>query len=621
MSAQLQATHDDLIYIPRTSIHVSAEFNPRKTFSDQDTAEFAARIQRSGWLSPLLVRPDPSGNGYLLVAGERRFRAVTFLGWDQVPVTIKLLDDVEHRKLALAENADRKELSVAEEAMAAQEHVDAYGGDHEQAAASLGWPVQRLRHRLRLLHASPDVMDALLTEKIQLGHAELLATLPAENQAKALPRVLEQGMSVAQLREQLNGFATPLSKAIFDRADCANCPFNSECQGSLFATHIESGLCTNRACFQDKTQQALHAKRDALRDDFGSVVLLSEKVAGTTIPLVKFGESGVGEEQYQACRSCEWRGACVVDSPGPTCGHVESPLCFNLTCHRTKVEAYQQTFSTADADEAGDDDADQATDGGATAQGLPGKSAAAGSSAKATGKGKGGAKGKGGKAAPQARATLKAVVGQYAGITRRAASVSIQRDVRLPLAFAAYGLLQAVADEVPRATFAEVCKRLEAPFSGEGGDSARKHRSEVVMALAAMEEGQLRDLMQRAVLYLFDTDPDGVSFQGKLNRRSLAARIAEEAGTDLTPFVVVDQAFLDAHTRDAMAHVLLESGFKAWMEEQEGGAKRYSALVAMKKEDAVKAILAAGFDFTGYRPGGLDHEVKEWAGYKRSATA
>lgn len=142
----------DLQHVAVSEIRVAPEFNPRRTFSDDETREFAERINNSGWVSPLLIRPDPDGDGYLLVAGERRFRAVTYLGWEQVPVTIKQMDDVEHRKLALAENADRKDLNVAEEALAARAHVDAYGGDHEKAAESLGWPVKRLKHRLQLLH-------------------------------------------------------------------------------------------------------------------------------------------------------------------------------------------------------------------------------------------------------------------------------------------------------------------------------------------------------------------------------------------------------------------------------------------------------------------------------------
>src|SRR5690606_301042 len=110
-----------------------------------DTAEFAERIRASGWLSPPLVRPDPLGDGFLLVAGERRLRAIRHLGWETVQVTVKNMSDVEHRQLALAENVDRRDLTIAEEALAARDHLAAYEGDHDAAAKALGWPVARLR--------------------------------------------------------------------------------------------------------------------------------------------------------------------------------------------------------------------------------------------------------------------------------------------------------------------------------------------------------------------------------------------------------------------------------------------------------------------------------------------
>jgi len=613
MSAQPQS--DDLVYIPRTSIRVIPEFNPRKNFSERDIAAFAERIRRSNWLSPLLVRPDPNGDGYILVAGERRLRAVTLLEWDEVPVTIKQMTDHEHHQLAMVENVDRKELGVAEEILSARDYVDSYGGDHEQAAESLGWPVQKLRHRLRLLHATQDVLKALLDEKIQLGHAELLAALPEQNQAKALPRILEQGLSVSQLRDQLKAFATPLEKAIFDLAGCSNCPYNSEQQQSLFASNIGTGLCTNRSCYQDKTTEALSQKRDALREDFGTVVLLSEKVPGTTIPLVKFGESGVGEQQYDACRACDFRGAAINDSPGGSCGNVESPLCFNLTCHRTKVAEYAESLAPADAEEGDGGDADGEANDSAPGESKAKPGSSPGGKAAASSKSEG--KGKASKSKPQARATLKAVVNQYAGIVRRAALTAVQQDARLPLAYAAFALLRSLADEMPRTTFTDVCKQFDVPCRSNE-DSFKRQCTEIVLSLAQRSVEDLNELIQKATVILLESHPDDTSFNSKLNRRALAAHIVDRTGTELLPFVVIDEAYLGAHTRSAMEGVLEESGFKEFVESQADGKKRYAAILGEKKDDAVKSVLAYGHDFTGYLPSGLKPEMKDWLAFKKS---
>lgn len=602
----------DLTYVAVSTIRVAPEFNPRRTFSDKETSEFAQRINSSGWVSPLLVRPDPAGEGYLLVAGERRFRAVIHLGWEHVPVTIKQMDDVEHRKLALAENADRKDLTVAEEALAAREHVDAYGGDHERAADSLGWPVKRLKHRLQLLHATPEVMEALLHERIQLGHAELLATLPHENQAKALPRILEKSLSVADLREQLNGFATPLAQAIFPLDQCQSCPFNSEFQRGLFAEHINGGLCTNKPCFATKTEEALQAKRVELKNDFGTVVLLSEKVPGTTVPLVKLGETGVGEEQFNACRTCEHRGCIVIDTPGKSLGQVSGPNCFNLACHSQMNATYREMLNPTPS--TPDDSGDDAEEGQGDTQSPQGTSAG-GTAKKPT---SAAAKAKGKKPAPKAKtkATMKAVVDQYADAIRKAAIVTVQQDATIPLAMSAYAMLRVVADECPHEGFASTCKKVGLKYV-EGSDSSKRNASQVVLELCGKSEEELRELILQLTTMIFDTKPNDTSFQGKLNRRGLAANISATAGVDLVSFIRVDKEFLSAHTRAAIESVLEESGFKAWCEAQDEGKKRYSAIVGKGKDDMVEAILAAGFDFAGYEPSGFAQERKGWEQFKR----
>lgn len=600
----------DLQHVAVSEIRVAPEFNPRRTFSDDETREFAERINNSGWVSPLLIRPDPDGDGYLLVAGERRFRAVTYLGWEQVPVTIKQMDDVEHRKLALAENADRKDLNVAEEALAARAHVDAYGGDHEKAAESLGWPVKRLKHRLQLLHATPEVMEALLHDRIQLGHAELLATLPPENQAKALPRVLERNVTVAELREQLNGFATPLAQAIFPLDQCQGCPFNSEFQRGLFAEHISGGLCTNKSCFSAKTDEALQAKRIELKNDFGTVVLLSEKVPATTVPLVKLGETGVGEQQFNACRTCEFRGAIIIDTPGKSIGHVTGPNCFNLACHSQMNAAYREILnpSSSENNEAAADDAD-------TPQSPPSTAASGTTKQPAASSGKG----KGKKPAPKAktRATMKAVVDQYADAIRKAAIVSIQQDAVVPLAMSAYAMLRVVADECPQEGFTSVCKKIGVKYV-ETSDSCKRNASQVFLDLCSKSEPELREMILLLTTMIFDTNPNDTSFQGKLNRRGLAANLATRADADIVSFIRVDTEFLAAHTRAAIEAVLEESGFKAWCEAQEEGKKRYSAIVGKGKDDMIAGVLAAGFDFTGYEPSGFAQERKGWEQFKRS---
>lgn len=603
MSAE---SHQDLVYLSPTVIRVAPEFNPRKVFKDSEIAEFAERLRKSKWISALLVRPDPDGDGYLLVAGERRLRASLLLKLDLVPVTIKEMDDVEHRKLALAENADRKELSVAEEALAARDHVDAYGGDHEQAAASLGWGVKRLRHRLQLLHATPAVIEALMQEAIQLGHAELLSTLPAENQAKALPRIIESGATIAELREQLKGFASPLEGAIFDKGDCRHCVHNSEVQQGLFAEHIGGGRCTNKECFGAKTTAAVHAKREALRDDFGTVVLLSEKVPDTTTPLIIHGSSGVGEGQYAACRNCESFGATINDSPGKAVGEVASPICFNLRCHAGKNEAYREMLGTGAGQGSGNDVSDGT-----------GKAAIHSDSEKAPVTPDGKAQSATAKPAAvtakpaQARSISKSVITAYAGAMRSAAIATIHQDRHVSRAMSVYALLRTAAGECPTRDLGKVCQHVGLSYNSRDEVSRRKY-SKLVLTLLEKTEAELVELAQQLTLLMFEDGSDENGFGQDLNRRGLSASLVKRAGADIAQFLTVNEPFLQAHTRAGIETVLEESGFKAWCLKQDDGQKRYNAMLASGKGKLIEQVLSAGYNFAGYVPRALGPERASW---------
>src|SRR5688572_6715297 len=94
-------------------------FQPRREFSEQELADLVASIRENGLLQPIVVRPVPTNGGatqYELVAGERRWRAVTRLGWREVPATVRSVDDRTLLVLALVENLQRSDLSAFEEA-------------------------------------------------------------------------------------------------------------------------------------------------------------------------------------------------------------------------------------------------------------------------------------------------------------------------------------------------------------------------------------------------------------------------------------------------------------------------------------------------------------------------
>ncbi|WIW89273.1 PRTRC system ParB family protein [Sphingobium sp. V4] len=231
--------------------------NPRRYFNQEKHAELVASIRLRGIIQPLLIRPVPDVEGeYSIVAGGRRYKAAAeALGSDaDVPVLIREMTDEEALEAAIDENDNREDASETEQADAAVRVLAACQGDRAEAARRLAWSPAKLDRRLALANLADPVKVALDERRIKVGHAELLAAVPADKQEKALDTILINDLGVAKTRELLMRVTQSLAGAQFDKAECTTCPFNSASQRALFATHVDDGYCTNPGCFQLKTE-------------------------------------------------------------------------------------------------------------------------------------------------------------------------------------------------------------------------------------------------------------------------------------------------------------------------------------------------------------------------------
>jgi ParB/RepB/Spo0J family partition protein len=230
--------------------------NPRRYFDRKKHDELVASIRLRGMLQPILLRPK--GEVYAIVAGERRYRAgLEAYGPDaEVPVIIREMTDQEALDAAIAENDDRDDPSETEQADAAVRYLAACQNDRAEAARRLGWSRAKLDRRLALAELSDAVKLALDERRIKVGHAELLAAIPADKQDKALETILGSGLDVNKTRDLLMRVTQNLGAACFDKTECTTCPFNSAAQRTLFETHVDDGHCTNPGCFDLKTQTA-----------------------------------------------------------------------------------------------------------------------------------------------------------------------------------------------------------------------------------------------------------------------------------------------------------------------------------------------------------------------------
>ena len=171
--------------------------NPRKEFREDDLAELADSIRVKGLVQPILARPEPGGQGYEIVAGERRWRAAQRAGLTQVPVIVRELDDREVLELAIIENVQRADLNAIEEAGGYRDLVERYGYNQEQLAEIIGKSRSHVANTLRLLKLPEGVQALVQSGKLSAGHARAII---GRDDADALAeRIIAEDLNVREV--------------------------------------------------------------------------------------------------------------------------------------------------------------------------------------------------------------------------------------------------------------------------------------------------------------------------------------------------------------------------------------------------------------------------------------
>jgi ParB family chromosome partitioning protein len=159
--------------------------------------ELAESIKAQGIMQPVLVRPI-GGNGYEIIAGERRVRAARIAGLDEVPVLVKDVPDEAALAMALIENIQREDLNPLEEAHGIQRLVSEFKLTHEQAAQAVGRSRSAASNLLRLLNLSEPVQQMLMDGDIDMGHARALLPLDGAQQILCAGEVVAKKLSVRE---------------------------------------------------------------------------------------------------------------------------------------------------------------------------------------------------------------------------------------------------------------------------------------------------------------------------------------------------------------------------------------------------------------------------------------
>jgi ParB family chromosome partitioning protein len=175
----------------------AGKYQPRQKMEAGALQELAESIREQGVMQPLLVRLVAPGK-YEIIAGERRFRAATLAGLQEVPVLVSGANDQAAAAMALVENMQREDLNPLEESQGLARLIEEFGFTHEQAAKAVGKSRSAVTNLLRLNQLAKPVQAMLLAGDIDMGHARALLPLPGASQVALAQKIAAQGLSVRE---------------------------------------------------------------------------------------------------------------------------------------------------------------------------------------------------------------------------------------------------------------------------------------------------------------------------------------------------------------------------------------------------------------------------------------
>ena len=187
------------------------EYQPRNHYDQEALAELSASVRAVGIIQPLVVRK--SGEGYELIAGERRLRAAKLAGLAKVPVVLRNVDNQRSLEMALIENIQREDLSAIEAARAYRELMDQFKLSQEDVAQRVGKSRAAVSNTLRLLRLPDEVQFGIENGLVSEGQVRPLVSLESEaRQLEIYRKILEQGLSARQVEALVR--AVPLERPL-----------------------------------------------------------------------------------------------------------------------------------------------------------------------------------------------------------------------------------------------------------------------------------------------------------------------------------------------------------------------------------------------------------------------
>lgn len=254
--------------VPASKIVINV-LNPRKDMGD--LTGLRQSIVAQGLIQPLRVR-QYKGNGKLeLIAGERRFTAISAAieagelpKSYEIPVLVENVDDDTTIQIMFIENFHRKDLSDVEQAKAFKEYLDRFEDPKaiDDLSTKTGIDIQYIRRRAKVVDLDASILKLWESGKLMFGHLEQLLRVSPEFHAEIAKEVMDENLTIGELKQYIDNQKATFTNAVFDykAAGCNTCQFSTKVQKSLFG---EEGFksdklsCTNPKCFYDNQMKAL----------------------------------------------------------------------------------------------------------------------------------------------------------------------------------------------------------------------------------------------------------------------------------------------------------------------------------------------------------------------------
>ena len=220
-------------------------FQPRVKFNEDAIIELSESIREHGIIQPIIVRPI--GDKFEIIAGERRYKASILAGKDSIPAIVTNLNDKDSAEIALIENVQRKNLTPIEEAVSYKKILDMGYLTQEQLALKLGRSQSSIANKMRLLHLSDEVQEALVEEKISERHARSLLKLTSpEKQNEMLSRIINERLTVRKTDEEIDKMMneSPMSASPMNQSPVAE--VNSTINTAAFVNSNPGFVDVNR---------------------------------------------------------------------------------------------------------------------------------------------------------------------------------------------------------------------------------------------------------------------------------------------------------------------------------------------------------------------------------------